>query len=58
MLATQSIGNEEDSPERLLELLGPTDDPNMLVLVYHVLANPKLRAARRAAIEANERAYR
>jgi len=30
MLATQSIGNEEDAPERLLELLGPTDDPNML----------------------------
>ena len=28
------------------------------VLVYHVLAKPKLRAARRAAIEANERAQR
>ncbi len=30
MLSTQNIGNEEDSPERLLDLLGPTDDPNML----------------------------
>ena len=26
----RSGGNDEDSPERLLELLGPTDDPNLL----------------------------
>ena len=30
MLSEQPSGNDEDSPERLLELLGPTDDPNML----------------------------
>ncbi len=30
LISTQTIDNEEASPERLLDLLGPTDDPNML----------------------------
>lgn len=30
MLSERPSGTNEDSPERLLELLGPTDDPNML----------------------------
>ena len=30
MLSERPSGTDEDSPERLLELLGPTDDPNML----------------------------